>query len=147
MKKSLLIISLILIIVIVFGFIIVNKNLSPDYRLKYSQEYEIGKGNIKGGVDILYLTSKSKDFDIGANKYGYAVFKDPDKAFKTLKQKYKKGIKLIQKEFKLMPISKFNYGEYKTYGCQVTNGNLEIKEQSRFVSEFMDIYENSYNIN
>lgn len=41
-----------------------------------------------------------------------------------------------------MPISKFNYGEYKTYGWQVTKGNLEIKEQARFVSEFMDIYEN-----
>ena len=52
--------------------------------------------------------------------------------------------KLIQKEFNLLPLTNFNYKSYKIYGWQVTTGTNEEKEQSRFVSSFMDIYENSF---
>ena len=144
MKKTILIISLIIIIITISGVFIINKSISINPELKYSQEYTSGIGNIKGEVKIEQFTSKSENFDIGANKYGYAVFKDPDKAFKTLKKQYQKAIKLIQKEFNLMPLSKFNYKKYKIYGWQVKNGNAKEQEQSRFVSSFFDIYENSY---
>ena len=40
----------------------------------------MGKGNIKGSVDIEKYVTISKDFEIGANKDGYAVFKNPEKA-------------------------------------------------------------------
>ena len=33
---------------------------------------------------------------------------------------------------------------YKTYGWQVTTGTAEEKEQARFVSSFLDIYNNSF---
>lgn len=145
MKKKILIIALIVLFIMTFVVLSIYTNMPIDSKLKYSQEYEIGSSNIKGEVDVSYYTNISKNFDIGANKYGYAVFKDPNAAFKTLKQKYKMGIRLIQKEFNLLPISRFNYGKYKIYGWQVTTGTIEEREQARFVSSFMDIYENSIN--
>ena len=57
----------------------------------------------------------------------------------------KKGIKLIKDEFNLMPLSNFTYKEYKTYGWQVTKGSKKAQEEARFVSSFLDIYENSFN--
>lgn len=84
-------------------------------------------------------------FDIGANRYGETVFKNPQKAFKTLKKEYSKGIQLIQKEFNLLPLTNFTYKSYKTYGWQVTTGTDEEKEQAIFITSFLDIYENSFN--
>lgn len=143
MKKNILLISLITVFVILKAFII-NKEVLINPELKYSQEYVIGEENIKGEVNIEQFTSESENFDIGANKYGYAVFKKPNQAFETFKKKYTKGIRLIQNEFKLMPLSKLNYQKYKIYGGQVTTGNIQEKEQARFVSSFLDIYENCY---
>ena len=117
-----------------------------DDNLKYSQIYIIGENNNKGSVDINKFGRINIDFDIGANKYGEAVFKNPNKAFKTLKKEYSKGIKLIQREFNLLPLSNFNYKSYKIYGWQATTGTEEEVEQARFVSAFMDIYENSFNM-
>ena len=38
----------------------------------------------------------------------------------------------------------FTYKNYKTYGWQVTTGTAEEKKQARFVSSFLDIYNNSF---
>ena len=100
---------------------------------------------IDNNVDVNYFGKINIDFEVGANKYGKAVFKNPQKAFKTLKKDYKKGLKLIQKEFNLLPLSNFNYKSYATYGWQITTGSKEEQEQARFISAFMDIYENSFN--
>ena len=112
--------------------------------MKYQQEYIIGKGNIKGEVNKEYFESKAKEFENGVNKYGYAVFKNPEKAFRKLKKDYKKGINLIQKENHLLPLTNFNYEKYGNYGWQVTTGTKIEQEQARFVSSFLDIYENSF---
>lgn len=53
------------------------KNTVPIPELAYSQEYTAGTGNIKGDVRVEYFESHGKAFEIGANSYGYAVFKDP----------------------------------------------------------------------
>ena len=50
--------------------------------MKYQQEYIIGEEKIKGRLNKEYFESKAKEFEIGANKYGYAVFKNPEKAFR-----------------------------------------------------------------
>ena len=115
-----------------------------DSNLKYSQIYVTEYSNIKGNVDVNKFGKINIDFDIGANKYGYAVFKNPNKAFNRLKKDYSKGIELIQKEFNLLPLNNFTYKNYKTYGWQVTTGTAEEKEQARFVSSFLDIYNNSF---
>ena len=115
-----------------------------DSNLKYSQIYVTEYSNIKANVDVNKFGKINIDFDIGANKYGYAVFKNPNKAFNRLKKDYSKGIELIRKEFNLLPLNNFTYKNYKTYGWQVTTGTVEEKEQARFVSSFLDIYNNSF---
>ncbi len=145
--KILKIITLILLIILfnVLGrFVLIKCGYIMDNNLRYSQIYIAEEGNIKGNVDINKFGKINIDFDVGANKYGYAVFKNPNKALKRLKKDYSEGIKLIQKEFNLLPLTNFNYKSYKTYGWQVTTGTEEEKEQARFVTSFMDIYENSF---
>lgn len=140
MKKIFIIVGILFCVII--GCVVIKEIINSN--LKYSQEYIVGKGNIKGNVAIEFFTSKSLDFDIGANKYGYTVFKNPSRAFKKLKEEYSTGIKLIQKEFKLFSLNNLNYKKYGIYGWQVTTGTEEEQEQARFVSSFMDIYENSF---
>lgn len=113
-------------------------------RNPYVGEYIIGLSNIKGTVDINYYSKISPAFEIGASQEGEAVFKNPDEAFEKLKELYAEGIKVIKKEFGLLNLNQRNYTEYKTFGWQVTSGSEDEKEQARFVSGFLDIYENSF---
>lgn len=140
------IISVLFIIFFIISgrLLLVKLGYIVDSNLRYTQIYISEDENIKGDVDINKFGKINIDFDIGANKYGYAVFKNPNKAIKRLKKDYSKGIKLIQKEFNLLPLNNFTYKDYKTYGWQVTTGTDEEKEQARFVTSFMDIYENSF---
>jgi hypothetical protein len=41
-------------------------------------------------------------------------------------------------------LSADNYDWYKIYGAQVENGTDEEKSQANFISQFIDIYENSF---
>ncbi len=143
MKKRILIIIGILIVAIgIVGGFKIKEFLSSN--LKYCKEYVAGKGNIKGDVNIEYFKNKSEDFDIGANKCGYAVFKNPDKAFERLKEDYSQGIALIQKEHNFDDLSQSNYESYGNAGWQVNTGTEEERNEARFVTSFMDIYENSF---
>ena len=146
-KNFILIILVIFLIMslLLIKNILVNYGFIYDDNLKYSKVYIVGEDNIKGNVDINKFGKLSIDFDIGANKYGMAVFKNPSKAFKRLKQDYSEGTKLIQNEFKLLPLNNFTFRKYKTYGWQVTKGTKKEKEMARFITEFLDIYENSFN--
>ena len=146
-KQILLIFTIILTVVfiaIISKMLLVQYGFAYDDNLKYSQIYISGEENIKGDVDINEFGKINIDFDIGANKYGVAVFKNPKKAFERLKKDYAKGLKLIKDEFHLMPISNFTYKSYQTYGWQVTKGSEEAKKEARFVTKFLDIYENSF---
>lgn len=149
-NKKYKILILFISILFIISFAILGRELLVkcgyilDSDLRYSQIYISETGNIKGNVDVNRFGKINIDFDIGANKYGYAVFKNPNKAFKRLKKNYFKGIKLIQKEFNLLPLTNFTYKKYKIYGWQVTTGTDEEREQARFVASFFDIYENSF---
>ena len=109
-----------------------------------TQEYIVGTGNIKGNVDVDKYLKIDQRFEIGADKEGMAVFKDPHKAYQALTEKYKGGINLIQKEFDLEDLSETSYESYKIYGGKVETGTEEEKDQANFVSRFFDIYENSF---
>lgn len=41
-----------------------------------------------GNVNVQEYAVIHEDFAIGANKYGFAVFKEPEKALNTLKELY-----------------------------------------------------------
>ena len=135
MKKWIIIASFLMIIILGYIF---------KLDLKSIRAYSPNGSNIKGAVDAEYFSNISGDFEIGANIYGYAVFKNPDKAYKTLLKMYADGIELIKKEYSLPDISKSEYSSYLIYGWQVTTGSIEQQEQARFVAQFLDIYENSY---
>jgi type IV secretory pathway protease TraF len=125
----------ILLLAISIVFIIpltpVNTSLS-----KVVGEYDTSKlGNSFGNAEA---------YAIGANSKGMPVFKNPNKAFRQAIKDYKDGYKAIRKEFKLLPVNKLNYSQYSTYGCQITTGNDEEKRQGRIISQFFDIYENSF---
>ncbi len=132
------------LVLAVFSLTACVSNSVVDIPFPYTQEYVAGKGNIKGSVDIDAYNKIDERFAIGANKDGYAVFKDPDAAYEALLEKYSDGINLIQREFDLDDLSKDNYSEYKIYGWQVLTGTEEEIAQSEFISRFFDIYENSY---
>lgn len=87
-------ISILLIIsfIILGRLLLIKSGYIIDNDLRYTQVYISEYGNIKGNVDINKFGKINIDFDIGANKYGNAVFKNPKKAFKRLKKDYSKGI-------------------------------------------------------
>lgn len=136
MKKIFKILALILILTAC--------NSQGKVKNPATQEYIVGTGNIKGNVDVDKYLKIDQRFEIGADKNGMAVFKDPHKAYQALTEKYTDGINLIQKEFDLEDLSETTYQAYKIYGGQVETGTPEEKDQARFVSGFFDIYENSF---
>lgn len=113
-------------------------------RNPWVQEYVVGAEGILGQVDKEKYESVSEDFAIGADKYGRAVFKDPLAAFETMKKLYGDGLALIAEEQNLAPISHSNYNLYKKFGWQATTGTEEAQKQAKFVTNFLDIYENSF---
>ena len=113
-------------------------------RNPWVREYVVGAEGILGQVDKEKYESISEDFAIGADKYGRAVFKDPFTAFDTMKELYSEGLTLIAEEQDLSPISQRNYNLYKKFGWQVTTGTEEAQKQAKFITNFLDIYENSF---
>lgn len=110
----------------------------------YTQEYIAGQGNIQGNVNTENFIEKDSRFEIGADKDGMAVFKEPEKAYEALLEKYSEGLSLIKKEFDLPDISSRDYEGYKNYGWQVETGTKEERAEALFVTQFLDIYENSF---
>lgn len=101
-------------------------------------EYDISK---LGGD---FLKSGNEAYAIGTNKDGMPIFKDTDKAFNQAIIDYKEGFTAIEEEYDLKPISKKNWEEYKTYGWQLNTDNEDVRKQGSQITQFFDIYENSF---
>ena len=145
MKKKVLIVVILIIVFLTALLIYYFYTNSTHITNPYTQEYIVGESNIKGNVDIKKYTNIDKKFEIGADKNGYAVFKNPNEAFDIFLEKYNLGIVAVKKEFNLKDLNKKDFESYKIYGGQLTSGTEEEKEQAVFISEFLDIYENSFN--
>lgn len=146
MKKE-IIAGIVIVLLIVIGVLFLNSDdKTIEMKNPYTQEYIVGNSNIKGEIDTDEYINISENFEIGANKNGYAVFKNPQKAFEYLQKEYKAGINLIKKQFDLEELSNENYKEYKKYASQVKYDVSDVQmSEAFFVSEFLDIYENSFN--
>lgn len=103
------------------------------------QEYNVNNGNIKGNVDVNYYLNISNDLEIGANFYGYPVFKNPDLAHDFLLNNYSDIINELKNKCELGDFSSNNVKQY-----EICLNEGAVTERLRFVSEFFDIYENSY---
>lgn len=126
--------------IMAFGFS--DNNYNQDK--KWVKEYVVGAEGILGSVDVSDLGDNSA-YDIGANKDGYAVFKNPEKAFKQMQKDYALGLEAIQSEYNLFSISDDNFKEYGTYGWQLTETtDEEAIRQAIQITKFLDIYENSF---
>lgn len=101
-------------------------------------EYDISK---LGGD---FLKSGNEAYAIGTNKDGMPIFKDTDKAFNQAIIDYTEGFTAIEEEYDLKPISKKNWEEYKTYGWQLNPDNEDVRKQGSQITQFFDIYENSF---
>ena len=115
---------------------------TPDKEFAYCQEYVAGTGNIKGDVDIAFWKSLGEEFEIGANRDGYAVFKDPRAAMNKICRDYTKGIKAIQKEGAPKGF-RYSYTAYIDYALGVA-ADTEAGRQANIVAGFVDIYMNSF---
>ena len=147
MKKHNTIVRLIIICLILLSFpvaLICWKYPKYDKDKEYVREYIIGETGIRGGVDITRFGDYSA-YEIGANKEGYAVFKNPNKAFAQMKIDFAKGIAAIRKEYIFFPLTRWNYDMYGVYGWQLKETkDTEAVDQAWKVTQFMDLYENSF---
>ncbi len=137
-KKSLAIfLGIIILIILAITIFMVFHVLSiSKIKYPYVQEYIVGTGNIKGKVDVEYFKKYGDAFEIGATKEGFAVFKNPKLAFKTLKKQFKDEIKEIKKEYDLGNLSQLNYDEYVAA--------LRADGSYSPVYHILNIYENSF---
>lgn len=111
--------------------------MTINVKYPWVQEYT-------GTVDTARFESISPDFSIGAAENGQAVFKNPEKAFATFTDRYADTLEQLRQAFDLPPVTEQEYELYKTYGWQFTGGTETERERAAFVSQFLDIYENSF---
>lgn len=145
MKKRNIIVCVTVICIVMLPTVFIYwKYPKYDKNKEYVRAYIIGEKGIKGSVDINGW-GDNPAYEIGANRKGYAVFKNPEKAFRQMKIDLEKGIVAIQKEYKLHSISRWNFKQYQTYGSHlVKTTDVEAVAQARKVAGFLDIYENSF---
>ena len=142
-KKKVDVKKIVIVVIIVAACIVAFFARKVYTRNYYTQEYTAGTNGIKGNVNVSKFTDISEDFAIGANSNGYAVFKNPSKAFKTFEKMYADDIQSLKDEFGLKDFNKKTYHDYMTYGWQSNVGTDEEKQNKKFISSFLDIYENS----
>ncbi len=142
-KKKVDVKKIVIVVIIVAACIVAFFARKVYTRNYYTQEYTAGTKGIKGNVNVSKFTDISEDFAIGANSKGYAVFKNPSKAFKTFEKMYADDIQSLKDEFGLKDFNKKTYHDYMTYGWQSNVGTDEEKQNKKFISSFLDIYENS----
>lgn len=140
--KSTVVVAIIIICIVAVGLIYTGYKVSQS-ATPYCQEYVPGAEGMMGEVDVSYFEEKSTHYAIGANSDGYAVFKSPNEAFREMKATNRAGIRLIRMENHLFyPLTPITYQMFAKYGWQVTSGSEKAQEQARFISQFLDLYEN-----
>ena len=143
-KKKLVIVF---VIVLLIAAVFLLPGFSFVYRVKNPcvQEYLPGVGNIKGNVNTERFLTVSEDFAIGADHDGNAVFKDPAKALRALREHFGKTLLEIRLQNLLPGLSPITCKRYKQAAFEPAwaSTNSE-KPDAAFVLGFLDIYENSF---
>ena len=143
-KKSIIITKIIFALIVCCIVVVLVVGQAQKKALQYCQEYIPGQAGAMGNVNVQEYISIHENFSIGANRYGFAVFKEPEKALNTLKELYPNIIALIQSEFDLADLTTNTCQQYKLYGAQIVTETSAEQEQAYFVCKILDIYENSY---
>lgn len=98
------------------------------------------QGNITGGE--LFFQNHSA-YDMGMTSEEKLVFINSNKALKKAKSDYSDAIYFIQKNYHLIPFSKYTYKCYIPYCKKNVSEDKRIKEQLEGLKNFLAIYENS----
>ncbi len=154
MKK---IIGIILIVIAVLFCIIYYYELDN----KYIKKYIPFTGNIKGNIDVTYYTDLGPEFEIGANWYGYAVFRYPEKAITKIKELYPNEVALLAEYTNRgSNIGKSNIYAYMAAITALTEDKMTIEDELRYndlklkygeeldftvINNVIKIYSRSYN--
>ena len=72
------------------------------------------------------------------------VFADPVKALAQAKVDYSEAISAVKSEHHLLPLSRYYYNAYGAFGWQIVTDNDMLCKQGTQLSQFIDIYENSF---
>lgn len=83
-------------------------------------------------------------YALALNGKNQPVFINPKKALAQAKIDYSDAISALKKEYKLLPLSKYTYKTYETYGWQIETDDKMVKEQGSALTRFFDVYENSF---
>ncbi len=135
-----LIAALVVVTVVALCFL---TNPADFIRNPAVQEYDPDGEGMIGKVDTTYFTDVSSDFAIGADQYGRAVFKDPEKALDAMKMLYVEELALMETRFDLKPLAWNTVKQYKKCGWESLFNEPEW-DRVLFIQRFLDIYENSF---
>ena len=126
-------------IVLIISLVLIVSLVACRNQNQYSKvvdEYDVSRL----GVDF----EGRESCEIGANIKGMPVFKDPNRALNQAQIDYKEGFDAIAEEFDFKPLNRKNFRIYGKHGWQLTTGTDEAKRQGSIISQFFDIYENSF---
>lgn len=136
-RKSVIVFITALVVIGSAATIYYNKASVPS-NPKYSKVV----GEYSGSLESYFGGGKA--YAVGTNSKGKIIFKNLDEAFSQALIDYKDGFSTIQRECFLLPINKLNWRKYGIYGCQIELEDKNIQTQCMRISQFFDIYENSF---
>ena len=91
-----------------------------------------------------FYSDEIYEFDVGINADGRIAFYDPYAAFSRMTELYADAILYLRDTFDLAPLTPLNYADYKKLGSQAEAAPAPLRADCLAVSEFLDIYENSF---
>lgn len=96
------------------------------------------------GVRIQSSFGGDACYAVGTNSIGKPAFVDPEAALAQFQEDQKNSFAWLAAENDLPPISYNSFHLYKQYGWQTTAEDPALADGCQLISQFMDIYENSY---
>jgi len=120
---------------------------SPSHSLRWVKElYEeknvYGEDFVNASELLVYETNKA--YEMGLNKKGIPVFKQPMAAYKQFLIDYSEEIQGLKEEFQLKDISLRSYRAYMSYGWQMPIDGIKNSRKYHDITLFLTIFSESF---
>ena len=83
-------------------------------------------------------------YELALNEDNRPVFKSPAEALAKAQSDFSDAAAVLRKEFRFLPMSKYNCYKYGKFGWQIVSEDERIRNQGQKLTQFADIYENSF---
>ena len=137
-KKAVAMILILTAVLVLTDPISAPKVTNPYDRNKTAMDIEIDDSQTYIENLNIQFMSYSRYFVVGWGENGKPVFREPERAWKVFRELYSAPIREVMVKYSLPPLNYKTIGLYKIYGWQADG------DKTKVVSEFLDIYENSY---